>query len=119
MGDGEQVAVRCMITVFGIVVMILVLGAARHYWAKFRRFQGELFIENMRLWRELVEEYRRLHPEEKTNISVDNEAVYLLQHSNMRKGVNQIAWNNVRSGKRENPLLEAQRKIDAQRNISN
>jgi len=69
------------------------------YWGtKNRAFRAEVVIENLRLWREMVEDYRRKNPDDSMSrsVSVAEEAVYMATHSPLRKKVMTTAWDNVK-----------------------
>ncbi|MBV9570853.1 MAG: hypothetical protein JO056_06405 [Alphaproteobacteria bacterium] len=105
-----------MIELIG-TVSVIALVAAFYYWRRFRAFRAEVFIENQRLWRELAQDYRDRYPEEKASTSIVEDALYFSLHSEMREGVYRMAWRNVRTGQRENPLLDQIRRDKAK--ISN
>jgi len=82
-----------------IAVLVCLPVISELYWrAKNRAFRSEVIIENLRLWREMVEDYRRNYPDDSMskNVSVTEEAVYMATHSPLRKKVMTKAWDNVK-----------------------
>jgi hypothetical protein len=69
------------------------------YW-RFRNkaFRAEVMIETLRIWRGMVEDYRRKNPEDRMSkeMSVPEEAVYMATNSPLRKKVMTMAWDNVK-----------------------
>ncbi len=84
-----------IIALTSIVSFILVA----RLWIRFRRFRTEVFIENLRLWREFLTGYYERHPDEEPppeGIAVA--AVYMAKNSDHRHKMYAMAWNNVRKG---------------------
>jgi hypothetical protein len=82
-----------------IAVLVCLPAVGILYWrAKTRAFRAEVAIENLRLWREMVEDYRRKYPDDSLSkeVNVVEEAVYFSTHSPLRKKVMAKAWANVR-----------------------
>jgi len=69
------------------------------YWRfKTRAFRAEVVIESLRLWREMVEDYRNQNPADAITerMSVAEEAVYMATHSSLRTRVWMKAWSNAK-----------------------
>ena len=88
-----------MTLLIAVAVLICLPVVSVIYWrAKNRAFRAEVVIENLRIWREMVEDYRRKNPDDNMSksMSVPEEAVYMATHSPHRKKVMTMAWDNVK-----------------------
>jgi hypothetical protein len=88
------------IFIFGIVMLICLPVVSVLYWrAKNRAFRAEVVIETLRIWRAMVEDYRRKNPDDKMSkeMNVVEEAAYMATHSPLRKKVMTMAWDNVKN----------------------
>ncbi|SRR5713226_5297718 len=82
---------------------LLVLGAAiaiftsiKIWRFKNRAFRAAVMIENLRLWREMIQDYRDTHPEETYTVDVAIEAAYNSVHNKSQKVMLTRAWDNVK-----------------------
>lgn len=84
-----------------IVVAVLIclpVGGILFWRSRNRAFRAEVVVETLRIWREMVEDYRRKNPDDNISktMSVPEEAVYMATHSPHRKKVMTMAWDNVK-----------------------
>lgn len=70
-----------------LALVAILLGLLQLWRVRSRAFRAEVVIESLRLWRELVQDYRDRHPEERTKIGVAEEAAYMAVHSEHRQKV--------------------------------
>lgn len=86
-----------MKTLLLVLAAALVIFASIKIWRfKNRAFRAAVIIETLRLWREMVQDYRNSHPEETYTIDVATEAAYHATHSKSRKVILTRAWDNVK-----------------------
>ena len=81
-----------------ILIILVVLIFLKYRKRKMGAFRAEVVIETLRLWREMIEDYRRTQPEDSMSrsMTVAEEAAYMAVHGPLRKQVWRIARANVK-----------------------
>ncbi len=81
-----------------LILIITALVLLKYRKRKMGAFRAEVVIEQLRLWREMVEDYRRTQPADSMSkgMSVVEEAYYMALHSPLKKKVWEIAQANVK-----------------------
>src|SRR5258708_38171803 len=84
--------------VIAAAAVIPLLSFAYWKYRASRAFRAEVRIENLRLWREKMEDYRRQNPHLRwiTDRVVVEGAAFLATHTQGRAEVYKKAWDNVR-----------------------
>jgi hypothetical protein len=85
-----------ILTAIGIAFVAFVFYARRK--KTMGSFRAEVVIEQLRLWRSMVEDYRRKYPDDALSkkMSVAEEAIYMAENSPQRDKVWEIAVANVK-----------------------
>lgn len=85
-----------LLAAIGLVLIICIFYARRK--RKMGSFRAEVVIEQLRIWRSMVEEYRIKYPDDALSkkMSVAEEAIYMAEHSPQREKVWKMAVANVK-----------------------
>jgi hypothetical protein len=86
-----------ILTAIGIAFVAYVFSARRK--KTMGSFRAEVVIEQLRIWRSMVEDYRIKYPDDALSkkMSVAEEAIYMAENSPQRKKVWEMAVANVKS----------------------
>jgi hypothetical protein len=86
-----------ILTAIGIAFVAYVFSARRK--KTMGSFRAEVVIEQLRIWRSMVEDYRIKYPDDALSkkMSVAEDAIYMAENSPQRKKVWEMAVANVKS----------------------
>lgn len=90
---------EALVVALSVFAVVAVAVATIKFWRyKNRDFRAAVVIENLRLWREIEQDYRNKHPFEAYDVDVATAACYhALQSGRVQKAVLTRAWDNVKA----------------------